>query len=784
MMSDTTVSNRETALALAAAGFSVFPCHAGGEKAKSPMPFIKWREASTTNERQIAQWWQKWPAAAIGLDLAKSGLIVIDADRHDESADGVEAFGALMGAHGFDPDSAPLVATPSAGNHHYFRQRDGETLGNSEGALRKKGINIRGHGGYVIAPGTVMGEFALKDGRIIPAGAVYELWGDLADAPVIPDWLHSLITTPLEPVRQKLEPVIPGSHDQAEIDEIAELLGYISPDSGYQDWLAALMAVHAATGGSSTGLAVADDWSARGSKYKGTKELSAKWKSFKGQGVNLATLAALARENGADLSAIAIKHRGHEHDYDPVEAAEAARRLIEHHDGTLADAETGEVYDPPSEHAEDEEYGGSTEYLDFPDELMNPPGVVGEITNWICESTGEPIRIHALGAALVTVGTILSRKVYSESRPTGTHLYIGIICPSGIGKDHPQTSIKRILDTLPKYAGGSLHVGWAQSAPKLGVRLNEIPGSVMIADEFAEKLASTRSRNASVSMAAINEALKEIWGRSQGSYEMPGALTRSDIIIQKPGMSFFGAATIRDFKESLVSKDVTSGLYNRFLFLPRHQPVPLLPEIDGMVSIPDTITQKCKWLYNCLPDMEELNSRRGDTYPENPVMVPFDDDAREINEHNRQYQREMQALSDEDQSLSLYGRYAEQIKRVAMIIACGRSPEDLKQASITANDMAFAKNLVRWSIEQTVLMVRRDMIESIGQSQYKLVLEAIRKSKRVSADRLYRKINGRIKKRDLEDTLKLLETSGNIEIQTVVNSKPGRPPTFYKYVRG
>src|SRR5690606_28687485 len=143
-------------------------------------------------------------------------LLVIDCDRHGEH-DGVEAFGHLMNEHGFHPDGAPLVATPNEGNHHYFRQPSGRTLGNGRGTL-PAGIDVRGSGGYVIAPGSIM-----QDGRF------YELWGDLSSSPEIPQWLFEIIETRQggadAPVRQPqpLAPPAPRGGDQICDDEIAEL---------------------------------------------------------------------------------------------------------------------------------------------------------------------------------------------------------------------------------------------------------------------------------------------------------------------------------------------------------------------------------------------------------------------------------------------------------------------------------------------------------------------------------------------------------------------------------
>ncbi len=84
-------SNAEVALRLAAAGLHVFPCC----DLKRPLGGIRWRDESTTDSEKVAPWWRRWPDALIGLDCGKSGLLVIDADRHpggsDDDVDGLSS---------------------------------------------------------------------------------------------------------------------------------------------------------------------------------------------------------------------------------------------------------------------------------------------------------------------------------------------------------------------------------------------------------------------------------------------------------------------------------------------------------------------------------------------------------------------------------------------------------------------------------------------------------------------------------------------------------------------
>jgi hypothetical protein len=115
-----------------------------------------------------------------------SGLAVIDLDCHatlpDDWAampgvhDGADVFACLLEWAG-EPrwPATTWVRTPSGGHHLYFRQSPGQEIRNSAGRLGP-GVDVRGHGGYVIGPGSVV------------AGERYEVLDDSDPAP-LPRWL-------------------------------------------------------------------------------------------------------------------------------------------------------------------------------------------------------------------------------------------------------------------------------------------------------------------------------------------------------------------------------------------------------------------------------------------------------------------------------------------------------------------------------------------------------------------------------------------------------------------
>jgi hypothetical protein len=150
-----TEQNLAAALAHAQAGIPIFPAfvmkRAQGAFAKKPA-INDWQRLATTNEALIRFWFSQYPQAVPGIELGRAGLVVLDPDQHTRGPDGTEAFARLIRDIGELPQH-PTAKTP-AGFHHYFLQPNGTPLGNSPGGL-PAGVDVRGAGGWAVAPGAV-----------------------------------------------------------------------------------------------------------------------------------------------------------------------------------------------------------------------------------------------------------------------------------------------------------------------------------------------------------------------------------------------------------------------------------------------------------------------------------------------------------------------------------------------------------------------------------------------------------------------------------------------------
>lgn len=132
------------ALKLAAAGLRVFPI---AENAKKPPIVDDFPATATTDEQQIRRWWAWRPRANIGIST--NGMAVIDIDP---KRDGLAALAVLEAENGLLP-ATMRVRTPSGGLHLYLRA-DSPVANKVDWPLR--GIDVRGEGGYVLGPGSVI----------------------------------------------------------------------------------------------------------------------------------------------------------------------------------------------------------------------------------------------------------------------------------------------------------------------------------------------------------------------------------------------------------------------------------------------------------------------------------------------------------------------------------------------------------------------------------------------------------------------------------------------------
>ena len=140
---------KEWALHYAEMGLAVFPL-ACRDKVPAVVDGCK---AATTERTTIERWWDKNPQYNIGIATGNksSGLVVIDLDvDKNKGIDGYDVLRDWQNKHGKLPETWQSIT--GRGGYHYF-YKDAIVHSNRVGLY--EGVDIRGEGGYIVAPPSV-----------------------------------------------------------------------------------------------------------------------------------------------------------------------------------------------------------------------------------------------------------------------------------------------------------------------------------------------------------------------------------------------------------------------------------------------------------------------------------------------------------------------------------------------------------------------------------------------------------------------------------------------------
>lgn len=228
--------------------------------------------------------------------------------------------------------------------------------------------------------------FCVGAGSLHKSGMEYEvLHGTPADINEAPKELVSLLTKPDTYRAHTTRGVIDVTQQQCK-----EVLSFINPDCDYDVWIRCGMAIHHTFDGD--GLELFDEWSQGGTKYPSFDVIQRHWHSFgKCQNpVQYGTLIHYAEENGYKQ---------------PV--------TFEYVDDTPTSA--APIVD-----------------------LKRPPGLVGEIAQWINNSARYKRESLSVAAALQAVGNIAGLKYIDERDGMTANMISFCVAGSSTGKEHIQ----------------------------------------------------------------------------------------------------------------------------------------------------------------------------------------------------------------------------------------------------------------------------------------------------------------------------------------------------------
>lgn len=226
-----------------------------------------------------------------------------------------------------------------------------------------------------------------------------------------------------------------------------------------------------------------------------------------------------------------------------------------------------------------------------------PPGLLGELAQFIYQAAPRPIPEIALAAAIGLMAGIIGR-AYNVSA-TGLNQYVLLIANTGSGKEAAAYGIDKLMNTIRMQVPTSVNfIGPAEiaSGQALVKQINRTPCFVSILGEFGLRLQSMSNPNGNGAEISLRRILLDLYNKSgHGQIFRPSIYADKDKNIeatQSPAFSILGESTPERFYGVLNEDMIAEGLLPRFMLIEYNGPVPNLSKHFTQVQPPFTLIEK------------------------------------------------------------------------------------------------------------------------------------------------------------------------------------------------
>jgi hypothetical protein len=208
------------------------------------------------------------------------------------------------------------------------------------------------------------------------------------------------------------------------------------------------------------------------------------------------------------------------------------------------------------------------------EDVIFPPGLVGEVARFIYEAAPRPVREIALVGAIGFVAGIVGR-AYNVSA-TGLNIYALCLAPTGTGKEAINAGVMKLVSAVrgDGSAGAPtvqdfIGPGDTRSDAALIKWLAKHPCVFSIQGEWGMRLKQMAAPNANSNEIGVKRVLMDLYNKSgHGNILNPLAYSDKDkntASINAPAYTLIGESTPERFYEALDEAMIADGLLPRFL---------------------------------------------------------------------------------------------------------------------------------------------------------------------------------------------------------------------------
>lgn len=300
-----------------------------------------------------------------------------------------------------------------------------------------------------------------------------------------------------------------------------------------------------------------------------------------------------------------------------------------------------------------------------------PPGLVGEIAQFIYAQAPRQVAEIALAGAIGLVSGIIGRS-YNISG-TGLNQYILLLAPTGSGKEAIARGIDKLMTEVQRGVPAATDfVGPAEvsSAPALIKHLGRSsPSFVSIVGEFGLYFKQMCNENAPPHLVSLLRSYLELFNKSgEGNVLRPTIYSdkeKNTTALLAPAFTMLGESTAETFYNVLNEGMIASGLLPRFSMIEYTGPRPPLNEAHMLARPSFQLIQQLGEL--CAFSLQ-LNSQN------KAIHVQVDEDAQALLKQLNQHADDNINGADREVRRHLWNRAHVKAMKLAALIAVGCDP--------------------------------------------------------------------------------------------------------------
>ncbi|MGX8013733.1 hypothetical protein ACVDG8_034580 [Mesorhizobium sp. ORM8.1] len=319
-----------------------------------------------------------------------------------------------------------------------------------------------------------------------------------------------------------------------------------------------------------------------------------------------------------------------------------------------------------------------------------PPGLIGEIQDFILAQAPQPIHEVALAGAIALFAGIVGRQ-YNFSNE-GLNQYILLVADTGMGKEAASAGMSKILAKLvKKRPAAKAIIGPADFSSGPGLvrsiaarRLN--PCFVCVAGEFGIKLQQLANPRSAEHNQTLKRELLKFYslsgnGRILEAYEYADKRNNTDVV-HSPALTILGEGTGETIYDALDDNQVKHGLVPRFTIIEFGGICPTYNKSHQFVQVSDGLIERCDSLYAHVSELVQ-NDR--------VITVGINTEADSVFDAIREYTRTIRNSRPGDVVSGIWSRVDQKAQRLAALLAVS---VDWRAPVITADMVKWSASLI------------------------------------------------------------------------------------------